>query len=226
MQQAASTSSSPSGDEKLLRVPLERLHERPRNANLLSAERLEKLAANIERSGRYPPLVIRPHPTIEGEFETLDGAHRLGVLRQLGHSYALCFLWPCDDTEALVLLATLNRLEGEDVPARRADLLDELTALLPAEELALLLPEDAAQIADTLQLLDLDADRLLADLERAATAASAQSPRLISFAVDPDDEPVIEQAVAEATIGLDGKNRRGRALAIIARRFVGDRADA
>ena len=59
-------------------------------------------------------------------FEVLDGHQRLSVLRRLGRDQALCYLWPCDDATALVLLATLNRLEGEDVPALRSALLAEL----------------------------------------------------------------------------------------------------
>jgi ParB-like chromosome segregation protein Spo0J len=190
-------------------------------------ERLEALARNIRRQGgRYPPLVTRPHPEIPDHFELLDGVHRAGVLRQLGHSEAICLVWPCDDAEALVLLATLNRLEGEDVPARRAELLAELSTLLPAEELAQLLPEDGAQISDTLELLDLDVDRLLAELERAAQSARDAGPRLMSFAVEAEDEAVIEEAIAAAMAGLEGRNRRGRALATLARRYLRGDGDA
>ncbi len=165
---AASSSSSLLVDDHLIVAPLERLHRHPRNANVMSEERLSKLVSNIEREGRYPPLVARPHPEIDGDWQLLDGAHRAEALRGLGHQEALVFPWPCDDATALVLLATLNRLEGEDVPARRAGLLAELSAMTSTAALADLLPESAAQIEDTIALLDLDTDALLAEL----TAAS------------------------------------------------------
>ncbi len=113
----ANTSSSPAVTERLLRVPLDRLRPHPANANLMPPERLDALAENIARTGQYPPLVARPQPDEPEAWQLLDGHQRLDVLRRLGHREALVFAWPCDDETALLLLATLNRLEGEDVPA-------------------------------------------------------------------------------------------------------------
>ncbi len=113
----ANTSSLPAMTERLLQVPLDRLRPHPANANRMSEERLDALAANIARTGQYPPLVARPQPDEPEAWQLLDGHQRLDVLRRLGHTEALVFAWPCDDETALLLLATLNRLEGEDVPA-------------------------------------------------------------------------------------------------------------
>ena len=137
MPEAASSSSSPASELQLRAIALDLLYEHPLNANLMPEGRVEKLTHNIGRSGRYPPLIVRAHPELSGRFQILDGKHRVEALRRLELREALCYFWPCDDAEALVLLATLNRLEGEDVPARRADLLVELSALLPPEQLAL-----------------------------------------------------------------------------------------
>lgn len=222
MSQIASSSSSPA-DERLIRVPLELIHPHPANANRMSEDRLEKLARNIEREGRYPPLAARPHPDLPCEWQLLDGEHRLKALRRLGIADALIFPWPCDDETALILLTTLNRLEGEDVPAQRAALLQELTTMLSVDELAQLLPEDASAITSTLALLDLDSAALLADLEAAATRTAAASPRLLSFAVSVEDEQIIETALAIAQDGLTGHNVRGRALALLARSYLDGR---
>ena len=86
---ANSSSSPPADDTRLIRVLLEKLHPHPANANVMSEERLEKLKRNSERQGRYPPLVVRPHPTIEGKYELLDGHQRTPVFRRLGYSDAL-----------------------------------------------------------------------------------------------------------------------------------------
>lgn len=186
----------------------------------MPADRLEKLARNIEREGRDPPLVARPHPERDGEWQLLDGHHRAQAPQRLGHVDALVFPWDCDDETALILLATLNRLEGKDVPARRAELLAELTALSPAESLAALLPEDTKQIEQTLSLLDLDSANLLAELTRAAARAQQSAPRLVSFAVPAADEQAVEAAVQAASEGLEGPNRRGQALALICRAYL------
>ena len=126
-------------------------------------------------------------------------------------------LLACDDASALILLATLNRLHGEDVPAQRASLLQELTDHFTLEELATLLPEDADAITQTLALIDLDPEALLAELVTAAAVAQRQAPRVVSFAVTAADEGAIEAAVATAMAPLVGLNRRGRARAAICR---------
>jgi hypothetical protein len=69
-----------------------------------------------------------------------------------------------------------------------------------------------------LDLLDLNLEELVADLERQAEAGSGL--RAITFVVTPQDEQVIEEAVQQVTAGLEGTNRRGRALALIARRYL------
>ena len=124
-----------------------------------------------------------------------------------------------------MLLATLNRLEGEDIPAKRAELLAELAALMPVDELASLLPEDSAAIDETLALLDVDAEALMTELSAAVGDGPADLPRTLSFAVLPEDESTIKRAVDTAGDGPDGQNRRGRALAAICRAYLEGRDD-
>lgn len=216
----ASTSSSRRSEERLERIPLVRLHAHPANANVMSESGLEKLARNIEREGRYPPLIVRPHPTVAGEWQYLDGKHRGDVLKALGHADALCYVWPCDDATALLLLATLNRLEGEDLAAKRAELLSQLMDAQPGLRLAELLPEDDAAIKDALSLLAVDTESLLRELTAAATRSSELAARACTFALLPEDEATVERAVAAAAEGLTGKNRRGRALAAVCLHYL------
>jgi hypothetical protein len=78
---------------------------------------LDKLASNIQREDNYPPLIVRPHPQHPGDYELLDGHQRAAVLARLGFADARCYVWPCDDATALMLLAT--RGPGRPAPARR-----------------------------------------------------------------------------------------------------------
>jgi len=224
MQATENTSYSPPPDAgsrrtgRLVRIPLEHLRPHPANANVMEEERLQKLAANIAREGNYPPLVVRPHPEEAGAYQLLDGHQRWQVLKHLGHEDALCYVWPCDDQTALALLATLNRLEGQDDPLKRAELLQELAELASPEELAQVLPESAALIRQSLDLLDLNLEELLADLERQADGGTGL--RAITFVVSPEDEQVIEEAVQRVAADLEGTNRRGHALAHIAKTYL------
>ena len=74
----------------------------------------------------------------------------------------------------------------------------ELTDHFPLEELATLLPEDADAITQTLTLIDLDPEALLAEQVTAAAVAQRQAPRVVSFAVTAADEGAIEAATARS----------------------------
>lgn len=218
MSATGSTSLSPGVEQQLLSLPLQLLEPHPLNANEMSEDQLAKLTANVAREGRYPPLIVRPLG--DGRYQVLDGHQRLTVLVRLGSPLATCYPWPCDDATAMVLLATLNRLRGEDLPSRRASLLAELRQLVSLEELELLLPESSAELQATLDLLSLDSEALLAAITAAHDAALRDAHRQIAFAVLAEDEPIIEQAVALAASTLQGSDRRGRALARVCRSFL------
>ena len=203
---------------ELVRVPLEDLVPHPLNANVMPDELKAKLAANIGASGRYPPLIVRPLES--NSFQILDGHQRADVLRELGETTAVCYIWPASDEEALILIATLNRLEGQDVPGRRAALIAELQAHETLAELARLLPEDEVQLEATLDLLSFDVDGLMARFTEEADRAAAQGPQLFSFAVEPEDAPTVERAIGRAMSTLSGRNRRGGALVLLARQYL------
>jgi len=221
------TASSPAGREHLLRVPLEHLQNHPMNANRMGEAILTKLTNNIMKEGHYPPLIVRPHPQLSREYQLLDGQHRKEALKRCGHVDALCYVWPCDDATALTLLASLNRLQGEDEPSRRADLLAELTHLITPADLAQLLPEDATSLSETLAASILDEDSLLADFTASSNQLQANGPRHLSFTLPPDDEVDVEKAVnaALAALELKGADRRGRALGLIARYYLEGQAN-
>jgi len=139
-----------------MHIPLDQLHPHPMNSNVMPADRRAKLARHIEATGHYPPLIVRPWrasepdgaTTDEPAYQLLDGHHRAAVLRELGHDTAQCEVWEVDDDQALMLLATLNRLNGADDPHRRAALLDQLAARnrQGASDLARWLPETRRQL--------------------------------------------------------------------------------
>ena len=214
------SSSSQNDSSRLREIPLDKLVAHPSNSNHMPVELKQKLAENIRLTGEYPPLIVRPTSGDEDTYQLIDGHQRADALREIGTDSATCYVWPCDDRTALHLLATLNRLEGQDVPVKRAALLSELSALSSTQELSLLLPESSEEIEQTLKLLDFDIDSLISDLESAAQTRASASPRLISFAVDPEDEEVVMAAVEGLAKSLSGKNRRGRAIAEICKKYL------
>jgi ParB-like chromosome segregation protein Spo0J len=206
-------------------VPLADLVPNPWNANVMSEELQAKLTAHIKRTGRYPHLIVRPHPEQPGKYQVLDGHHRLKILRDLGHAQARCDVWRVDDREAKLLLATLNRLEGQDVPVRRAALIHELLGEMSLDDLAGLLPETDRQLEDLHALLEFPAEEIAALLDEQAEEEEKVLPRVISFVVTADQEQVIEQAVELASDGTPGRDRKARGLTNMAKRFMEGRGD-
>jgi len=201
-------------------VPLDDLLAHPLNSNVMPEDLQEKLKAHIKRTGRYPYLVVRPHPEERGKYQVLDGHHRVAILRDLGHREARCDVWAVDDREAKLLLATLNRLQGQDLPIRRAQLIHELLGEMSADDLAGLLPETDKQLEELHALLEFPADEVAAMLEEQAEEAEKVLPRVMTFVVTPEQEDLIEQAVEAASDGTAGRDRKARGLANLARHFM------
>jgi hypothetical protein len=199
-------------------LPLDALEPHPENSNRMPPHLMEKLKSHIQRTGLYEPLVVRPlergtrnaerGAKTEGSdgggalssvpssefraprFQILNGHHRAEVLRQLGHSQARCDVWDVDDAEALVLLATLNRLEGRDNPRARARLVAHLVESRPAGALADLLPEPPDAV-----------ERLLTMARPPASPLSPDqvAPRLapMTFFLSDDQRTAVTEALAE-----------------------------
>jgi len=135
-------------------IALDKLVAHPDNPNRMSKVNFAKLVRNIERTGRYEPLTVRPCPpplcfakrSRESYFQIINGHHRCHALVKLGYETADCIVWDIDDEETDILLATLNRLGGSDELAKKLKLLERLNKRLEAGKLAKLLPQTAKQI--------------------------------------------------------------------------------
>ena len=204
-------------------IPMTDLIPHPLNSNVMPADLREKLKAHIKRSGRYPFVVVRHHPDHPGQFQVLDGHHRVAVLKELGHTEARCDVWAVDDREAKLLLATLNRLQGQDLPVKRAQLIHELLGEMSLDDLAGLLPETDKQLEELHALLEFPAEEIAALLEAEAAEDEKVLPRVMSFVVTPDQEEVIEQAVELASDGTPGRDRKARGLTNLAKNFMAGR---
>jgi ParB-like chromosome segregation protein Spo0J len=139
-------------ENAIKKIALSKLIAHPENPNVMSEATFRKLIRNIERTGLYEPIVVRPHPkekdhsATADKFQIINGHHRVKALEQLGHKEADCVVWDVDDGETAILLTTLNRLGGSDTLAKKVELLRKLTERMGTAQLAKLLPQTAKQI--------------------------------------------------------------------------------
>lgn len=127
-------------------IALDKLVAHLDNPNRMSKANFRKLARNIERTGRYEPIVVRPHPEKAGFFQIINGEHRCEALRRLGQKRADAVVWDINDEQTDILLATLNRLGGSDELAKKLALVKRLNERTAVEELAKLLSYNHKQI--------------------------------------------------------------------------------
>ncbi|MFA5239412.1 MAG: ParB/RepB/Spo0J family partition protein [Phycisphaerae bacterium] len=193
-------------------IPLGKLVAHPDNPNRQSSVTFNKLVRNIERTGRYEPILVRPHPEKEGYFQLINGHHRWRALMKLGREAADCVVWDIDDEQTDILLATVNRLGGSDELGKKLTLLKRLNKTMESGELAKLLPQTAKQIERLTNL----------KLPGRPTGVKSFSIPMIFFVSDAQQE-AIEKALSSVKEPVDEKTRaakRAAALAYIAGEFL------
>jgi len=190
----------------------------PLNCNRMSPDTMAKLHRHIERSGKYEPLTVRPHPHEKGRFQVINGHHRLQVLRSLGRRTASCVVWDVDDDQTALYLATLNRLGGEDVPERRAVLLDSLMGSFDVDELSTLLAEGQKELEGLLKSVELDLDSVL-DCE-ASEDMEPELPVILDFMLEQDQATDVDRALELAIDAGEASMSRGEALVAVCRLYV------
>ena len=202
-------------------IALDKLDFHPDNPNRQSKVNFAKLVRNIERTGRYEPLIVRPCPSVRtpkegkaGYFQIINGHHRCHALAKLGYKTADCIVWDIDDEQTDILLATLNRLGGSDELGKKLNLLKRLNKRMESAELAKLLPQTAKQIE---RLTSLKMPSMPSE-----TNAKCFSNPMVFFVNDAQQE-TIENALSLAKESRGEKTKaakRAGALAQIAGDFL------
>jgi ParB-like chromosome segregation protein Spo0J len=219
-------------ENQVTSVPIGKLIAHPGSSNRMSKRNFTRLLRNIERTGRYEPLVVRPcparnchscrsrNPEAAGQekhhcFEIINGHNRCRALKQLGYEAVDAIVWDVDDAEADILLCSLNRLKGSDVLDKKLSLLERINDVMPAREMARLLPFTRSQI-EKLRSLKVPSAPAKIDAESFAVP-------MVFFLSDEQ-----QQVVAEAMASVKDKRsentkaaRNAAALMEMAQCFIG-----
>lgn len=203
---------------KIQEIPIGLLLEHPENSNFMNAETAQKLRRHIERTGRYEPLTVRPHPSEEGKFQVINGHNRLRILRALNYQIAHCVVWDLDDDQTRLYLATLNRLSGSDVPERRAVLLEKLLDTFDIDELSSLLPDNEKQIEELRRLSCIELDDFTPQI---AAGEKFTVTVILDFILEESEAKEVNLAL-DLILNQEKKElSRGQALLYLARFYLG-----
>jgi len=227
-----------SNQNRVSRIAIDKLVAHPDNPNRMSRANFTKLIRNIEQTGRYEPLIVRPCPQKNCHscasrnpdddriscFQIINGHHRWQALRELGYKTAEAIVWDIDDNDTDILLATLNRLGGSDILEKKLVLLKQLNQRMDARELAKLLPQTTKQIERLTSILD--SRFSIPDEHR----ASRSKYRALVFFVDDKQHEIVKRALSLAgrggsrtTITKAAKN--AAALTYIAQQFLNSKLE-
>ena len=195
-------------NNSITQIETSRLKPHPDNPNRMSKANFARLVRHIERTGRYEPLIVRPYlpqrpqstqrknklknsanSAVKDSFQIINGHHRFEALKQLGYESCDCVVWDVDDDETNLLLATLNRLCGQDELEAKCALLEKLNSRLKVDELAKLLPQTKMQIQ---RLIDLRKEKLKIEL---AGPSMQDFPHPLVFFLTAEQKAIVEDAI-------------------------------
>ena len=189
------------------RIGVDLLLEHPDNPNRMSKSNFRKLVGHIKETGDYEPVIVRRHPEKEGFYQILNGHHRTKALCELGAVKIDCVVWKVSDERALMLLATLNRLNGRDDVRKRAALIDELGKKCSIKELTSALPETKEAIE---KLKTISVSEPVLRMEK------YEIPETLVYIVTTEQKAFIEKTVNQAVDpGMAGTDAQRRAWALV-----------
>jgi ParB family transcriptional regulator, chromosome partitioning protein len=204
---------------KVIDVPLEQIHVAHWNPNQMDEIMRSRLRRSIERFGLVVPLVVRP---VTGDgYQTIGGAQRLAVLKELGVAPAPCVVVEADDANARLLAQALNRIQGQDELGLQAELIKEVLQSLPQEEVLRLLPETA----QSLQALSSLGQETMADYLKNWQNAQAARLKHLQFQLTSAQLEIVEEALTQLlpqakNAPRDNPNARGTALYLLCEAYL------
>ncbi len=142
-------------------IPVERVHpnpDQPRRA--FDEAALEELAQSIAEKGIIQPLIVRAHPTREGDYEIVAGERRWRAAQRAKLHEVPAIIRSFDDTEVLevAIIENIQRadLNPVDEAAGYRQLMDKFGHT--QEQMSAALGKSRSHIANLLRLLNLPQD--------------------------------------------------------------------
>lgn len=143
----------------LQHVSIETVHPNEWNPNRQSEAVREAEAESISRFGFIDPVTVRAHPERIGEWEVIDGEHRLEEAKRQGLSTIPIVAVEVSDEQARKLTVILNETRGEADVVELGKLLAFLQDGMSVEELLEGLPFSESELEHLLSLAGEDWDR-------------------------------------------------------------------
>ena len=202
----------------ILDLPIDSIIPAPWNPNEMDPEMLSRLRHSIQRFALVVPLVVR----LVGDdvYETIGGAQRLSILRELLVESVYCVLVQANDADARLLGQALNHIAGSDNLGLRAEVLREVLASRTQQEVLAVLPETASSLQSLTSIGEQSLARTIQQREQTQKARL----RHLSFQLTDDQLEVVDQVLQRllpiAAQDDQSPNHRSTALYLLCLGFL------
>ena len=204
----------------LTEIDVRNIEEAKWNPNQVNPESRSQLQVSIDRFGFVEPLVVRK--ISRDRYETVGGAQRLLVIRELGFETVDCVVVETDDAESRLLAQALNRISGTDDPVKRQSSLELILKQIPKGEVLELLPDAVDSIG---QVISFDSPQPTL-VEHFGTWEKSRRARLKHFSAQLTEQQlaIVDQAIVHASghgsADEANPNRRGNALFHVCQKYL------
>lgn len=170
-------------DEGVRDIPIELIHRNPEQPRQIFQEAdLAELEASVRASGVLQPILVRPSPRTEGEFEIVAGERRWRAAQRAGLASIPALVRMLDDNDAymVAIVENVQRADLNPIEEARAYAALMTRTAKTQDEVAGVVGKSRSHVANTLRLSQLPeavqehllAGRLTAGHGRALLAAA------------------------------------------------------
>lgn len=153
---AKSKKAASRGIEFLPSVDIGLIHANQHNPNKMNDREFKAVQESIESFGFIDPVTVRPHPTITGEYEVVDGEHRWRAATEMGLKEIPVIVGELSETDAKRLTIILNETRGMADRVDLGVLLSQLNDEIGFDELQLGLPFTSDAMQSLIELGEVD----------------------------------------------------------------------
>ncbi|MDP1815206.1 MAG: ParB/RepB/Spo0J family partition protein [Leadbetterella sp.] len=193
-------------------VETETLKPNEYNPNIMTDEQFQSIVSDFQENGFVgQPIIITNDNTI------IDGEHRWRAAKFLNYEKVpVVYFNPKDEDHQKMLTIGWNAKRGEFNPLKLAKLIQDLNQKYTLEELSLKLGFSASDLKDKLSLNQITPE-FIEQIKKEADDREKEVPRVMNFAVNQEQEMVINEAL-ELSIG----KCKGEKLAYICSAYLND----